>query len=67
MVSGTIFDNILVTDDVAYARQFAEETWGASKAAEKAMYDEYAAEQEKIKKEEADKVWLSTGKGAVRA
>lgn len=55
--SGTIFDNILVTDDVSYARQFAEETWGASKASEKAMYDKYAAEQEKIRKEEADKVW----------
>ena len=55
--TGTIFDNILVTDDVAYARQFAEETWGASKDAEKAMYDEYAAEQERIRKEEADKVW----------
>ena len=35
--SGTIFDNILITDDPAYARQFADETWSKSIDAEKAM------------------------------
>jgi len=30
--AGSIFDNVLVTDDVAYAAQFAEDTWGKSKA-----------------------------------
>merc|ERR1712146_584349 len=27
--SGTIFDNILITDDVAYAKEHAEKTWKA--------------------------------------
>eukprot|EP00976_Prorocentrum_cordatum_P069251 1179467-Prorocentrum_minimum.AAC.6 len=35
--AGTIFDNILVTDDAEYARQFAEDTWGASKEGEGKM------------------------------
>ncbi|KIZ03137.1 Calreticulin Flags: Precursor [Monoraphidium neglectum] len=46
--SGSIFDNIIVTDDLAEAKKLAEETWGKSKDAEKAM-------QEKIKKEEDEK------------
>ena len=29
--AGTIFDNILVTDDLAHALKFAEDTWGAMK------------------------------------
>ena len=29
--SGTIFDNILITDDETYAEEFGEETWGATK------------------------------------
>ena len=29
--AGTIFDNILVTDDVDYAKKFAEDTWGKNK------------------------------------
>ena len=31
MKSGTLFDNVLVTDDPEYAKQFAEETWGKQK------------------------------------
>lgn len=31
MKAGSIFDNILVTDDPAYAKQFAQETWGKIK------------------------------------
>ncbi|EIE21635.1 calreticulin 2, calcium-binding protein [Coccomyxa subellipsoidea C-169] len=50
--SGTIFDNILVTDDVEYAARFAEETWGASKDKEKEMLDAVRAEEEKKRKEE---------------
>ena len=42
--AGSIFDNILVTDDPEYARQFAEKTWGANKAKEKEMYDAKQAE-----------------------
>ena len=37
--SGTIFDNVLVTDDPAYAEKFANETWGAMKDAERKMFD----------------------------
>jgi len=45
--AGTIFDNVLVTDDAEYAKDFATKTWGAAKDAEKAMFDE-------IKKVEAE-------------
>jgi calreticulin len=38
--AGTIFDNILVTDDPAYASKFAQETWGAMKDGEKAMMED---------------------------
>ncbi|VAH38641.1 unnamed protein product [Triticum turgidum subsp. durum] len=47
--SGTLFDNILITDDAALAKTFAEETWAKHKEAEKAAFD--AAEK---KKEEED-------------
>jgi len=47
--SGTIFDNILVTDDVEYAAKFRDETWGAMKDAEKAEFDKIeAAKQEEM-------------------
>jgi hypothetical protein len=29
--AGSIFDNILITDDPDYAKSFAEETWGKKK------------------------------------
>ncbi|KAE8686600.1 Calreticulin [Hibiscus syriacus] len=38
--SGTLFDNILLADDVEYAKKLAEETWGKHKAAEKAAFEE---------------------------
>lgn len=53
--AGTIFDNILLTDDLAEARAFADATWGASKAAEQAMYDAVQAEEDRARKEAADK------------
>lgn len=53
MKSGSIFDNILVTDDVEYAKKFAEDTWGAMKDAEKAMFDRI--EEERKAEEEAKK------------
>jgi calreticulin len=52
--SGTIFDNVLVTDDVETAKAFAEETWGATKDAEKKM-KEKQEEEERKKNEEEDK------------
>lgn len=58
--SGSIFDNILVTDDLAAALQFAQDTWGKSKDAEKAMLEKVEeAEQKKaqaeVKTDEDDK------------
>merc|ERR1711935_694571 len=52
--SGTIFDNILVTDDVEYAKAHGEKTWKAGKDAEK------AADEEKKKKEEEEKAKKAT-------
>lgn len=31
MKSGTLFDNVLITDDPEYAKKVAEETWGKQK------------------------------------
>ncbi|KAA0191299.1 hypothetical protein HAZT_HAZT011642 [Hyalella azteca] len=50
--SGTIFDNFLITDDIAEAKKIGEETWGAIKDAEKKMKDEQ--DEEERKKAEAD-------------
>merc|ERR1719481_1687847 len=33
--SGTIFDNILITDDVDFAKEFGDSTWGKTKDPEK--------------------------------
>lgn len=52
--AGTIFDNIIVTDDPATAKAFAEETWGATKDAEKKM-KEKQEEEERKKREEEEK------------
>jgi calreticulin len=37
--AGSIFDNILLTDDFATAKKFAEDTWGKLKEGEKKMFD----------------------------
>jgi len=52
--SGSIFDNIIVSDDFATAKAFAEETWGKTKDAEKAAFDKIK-EEEKAAKEAEDK------------
>ncbi|CAN6308627.1 unnamed protein product [Urochloa humidicola] len=49
--SGTLFDNILITDDPEYAKKFAEETWGKHKDAEKSAFDE--AEKKRLEEESA--------------
>lgn len=46
--AGSIFDNIIVSDDFEAAKTFAEETWLKTKDAEKEAFD-------KIKKEEDEK------------
>merc|ERR1712159_172850 len=51
--SGTIFDNILITDDVEYAKAHGEKTWKAQKDGEKAMKEK--ADEEKRKKDEEEK------------
>ncbi|WAR24492.1 CALR-like protein [Mya arenaria] len=61
--SGTIFDNVLITDDIAKAEQVGKDVWGATKDAEKKMKDQQdeeerkqrEAEEAKRKEEEGDK------------
>ena len=48
--SGTIFDNVLVTDDAHYAEAFANATWGVTKDKEVEMFNALA----KQKAEEAE-------------
>jgi len=52
--SGTIFDNIIVTDNVAEAEAFAKETFEATKDGEKKMKDKID-EEERKKQDEEDK------------
>jgi len=52
--SGTIFDNILITDDPEEAKRIGDETWGATKDPEKKMKDEQD-EEEKAKAEAEQK------------
>ena len=54
MKSGTIFDNILVTDSVADSEEFAKETFDKTKEGEKKMKDEQD-EKERKEREEEDK------------
>lgn len=49
--SGTIFDEIIVTDSIEEANKFAEETWAAKKDKEKEAHDAH-----KAKKKEEEKV-----------
>lgn len=51
--SGTIFDNILITDDPSTAKKFGSDVWKATYEGEKKMKE--AQDEEERKKEEADK------------
>jgi calreticulin len=60
--AGTIFDNLMVTDDPDEAKTFAEETWAKTKEEEKKMKEaqdeeerKKMEEEEKKRKEEDDK------------
>ncbi|XP_069126744.1 calreticulin-like [Argopecten irradians] len=53
--SGTIFDNILITDDVAFAEKVGKDTWGETKEPEKKM-KEAADEEDRKKREEEEKL-----------
>ncbi|GAX73459.1 hypothetical protein CEUSTIGMA_g911.t1 [Chlamydomonas eustigma] len=52
--AGSIFDDIIVTDDFAVAEQFAKDTWEKTKDAEKAVFDKIK-EEEKAAKEAEEK------------
>ncbi|ESO10248.1 hypothetical protein HELRODRAFT_122321, partial [Helobdella robusta] len=55
--SGSIFDNILITDDEAYAEKYGEETWGVMKAGEakaKEKADEIENKKHKAKADDDD-------------
>ena len=53
--SGSIFDNVLVTDDEKFAEEFGEKTWGASKDGEKKMKEDHDEEERKQREEEEKK------------
>merc|ERR1712142_1123523 len=53
--SGTIFDNIIITDDPAVAKKHGEDFWAVTKDAEKAMKDEQDEEERKKAEAEAKK------------
>ena len=51
--SGTIFDNILLTDDPEYAKQFGQDIWKPTIEGEKKMKELQDNEEKKLKEEEA--------------
>lgn len=53
--SGTIFDNLIITDSVQRAEEFAKETWGKTKDPEKKMKDEQDEVERKKEEEERKK------------
>merc|ERR1711894_102762 len=53
--SGTIFDNIIITDDPAEAKKHGEDFWAVTKEAEKKMKDEQDVEERKKAEAEAKK------------
>jgi len=53
--AGTIFDNVLITDDIAKAEEVGKETWGATKDAEKKMKDSQDEEERKQREAEEAK------------
>ena len=50
--SGTIFDNVLITDDENFAEEFGNDTWGVIKDGEKKMKDQQDEEEKKKREEE---------------
>merc|ERR1711974_400681 len=53
--SGTIFDNIMITDDPEAAKKAGEDLWAVTKDAEKKMKDEQDEEERKKAEAEAPK------------
>ncbi|KAL8584633.1 hypothetical protein ACOMHN_002362 [Nucella lapillus] len=50
--AGTIFDNVLITDDENYAKEQGDEYWGKTKEPEKKMKEEQDEEDRKKREEE---------------
>jgi calreticulin len=50
--NGTIFDNILITDDLAYAQSFGASTWGKIKDGEKGAKEAWEKGEEEEEEEE---------------
>lgn len=53
--SGSIFDNVLITDSPDYAEKFAKETFEVTKEGEKKMKDEQDEKERKEREEEEKK------------
>merc|ERR1712150_459399 len=53
--AGTIFDNLMITDDPEAAKKAGEELWAVTKDAEKKMKDEQDEEERKKAEAEAQK------------
>lgn len=53
--NGTIFDNVLITDDVDYAKKVAEELWMPLSEGEKAKKEAWKAEREAAEKKAEEK------------
>ncbi|CAG2068023.1 unnamed protein product, partial [Timema podura] len=51
--AGTIFDNVLITDDPEHAKEFGEEVWRATLEGEKKMKESQDEEERKKREEEA--------------
>ena len=49
--SGSIFDNVIVTDSVEKAEEFSKETWAATTTAEKAAKEALEAAEKKAEEE----------------
>ncbi|XP_043942015.1 calreticulin-like [Protopterus annectens] len=54
--AGTIFDNILITNDEKLAEKIGAETWGATREAEKKMKEKLDDEAKKRKEEEERRI-----------
>ncbi|XP_067893245.1 calreticulin-like isoform X2 [Heterodontus francisci] len=64
--SGTIFDNFLITNDVKYAEEYGNQTWGITKVGERKMREKQEKEkteqhEEKPEKEEEEKAEKQEG------
>ncbi|XP_055336005.1 calreticulin-like [Paramacrobiotus metropolitanus] len=53
--SGSIFDNVIITDDIEEAAKHAEDTWGATKDEEKKAKEKQDEEERKKAEEESKK------------